>query len=261
MKFHRMAGLTAGALAVFMAGGVSAATLAGPFVWHFAYQGKTVSGQLVKGPAGSYVSLSAIARLFGTKETTNTAGKTVTFAKSGSGSRSVGASSGGSPSTKAHVIYLQTLPNSVIFVGNLAGWQWVTPAKPITTIDQTKFTQGVRTSYSCNGNNTPGVAFGPTYLANGQYSAVTFSLGLPSSLKNESGYGVVQVFAGNSSADMSLVYTSPDVGRGFFTKRVTVQLPATRLVRIVTLLHTNCNSNNGLHGMVLGNAGFIARAR
>jgi len=65
---------------VFAAGGVSAATLAGPFAWHFTYNNQTTDGTLVKGPGGPYVSLATVNHLLNTTSTTNPGTKTTTFA-------------------------------------------------------------------------------------------------------------------------------------------------------------------------------------
>ena len=70
----------------------------------------------------------------------------------------------------------------------------------------------------------------------------------------------MQVYAGNTTSQMALIYTSPEVGRGFFTKPVTVALPADRLVRVTTVLHTDCAKNNGLHGLVMGKIAFVPKS-
>ena len=248
MRTHNLGWwIAAGVMAVSLVGGVSAANLVGPLSYAVTLQGKTVHGDVILGPGGPYVSARVIDSALGAQAHLNTSNKTLLFTPTSP-----------SPSTPKGYL-LQTMPASAVFAGGTGGWRWITPATPVTTVDNMKFTAGVLASYSCNGNNTPGVTFGPTYLTNGQYSALTFSLGLPAFAKNAPGSGAVEVFAGNSLQTLSLIYNSPKVSKGFFTQKVTVRLPNTRLVRVVTVLNTSCNHNSDLHGLVMGNAEFLGK--
>ena len=79
MKTRNLIALTTGSVALFAAGSVSAATLVGPIPWTFSYNQQTVSGTLVKGPGGPYVSLATVNQLLQTTSTTDGAKKNTTF--------------------------------------------------------------------------------------------------------------------------------------------------------------------------------------
>lgn len=252
------------AVVLFSAGAVVGASLTGPFKWSVVFGKTRLTAPIVLGPGGPYVASSAVAKLLDAKAVPDTASRTVTFFQ-------MGALGPGQAANPTGGVLLQNWPNSLVLEGQTSGWTYVASSNPVSTDDGQTFQAGIEAAglptnhgaYGCSPRASLHASAGRVYITNGQYKSLSFSLALPATTRNGTGYAIVEVSTGDSISSMTRVYTSPHVTSGFLTQHVTVPINGAKLTEVITYVWqpsfngNNCAIVNASVGVLLGNAQFL----